>query len=240
MNEWTVHSRIGIKKNHQLDKAITWARSDFDEEKIPKNIFLQQGLSLLEQKQKCNVLYILTKKFEEFCVEPNLQQILKLDCISPGLRKYFLTKTDKKIKLCGQEEEDLYQVDFEKIINIFPYIREIHFMNWYTLNDHTLQNLIEQINKTDNKLEQIKFLYYDYKDPLKKHPFFFNPKYLTNSLCGNIVDGRGNKWELKYPDIMKNRRDGYRIRIKLPNSFLTVDDPSQLKHLKHSPKHATV
>merc|ERR1712083_1292020 len=96
------------------------------------------------------------------------RQILKLDCISEELKPYFLDRVSSDDE--HKEYEDLcdnqWTVSFEKLSFLFPNLKQIHFMNSYRLDNETLQRLIDWLQHDGCKLEQIKFMYYDYEGSL--------------------------------------------------------------------------
>ena len=90
----------------------------------------------------------------------------------------------------------LWDVSFEKIIKIFPNIKEIHFVNDYKFDNEALQKLINQIEKTDNKLHKVKFIYYDYDQQPTDCRNFFPPSELLEDKIYELTNIC--KWELKH------------------------------------------
>merc|ERR1711933_527692 len=112
------------------------------------------------------ILKILWQKFNLFRLEPNLKQIIKIDRVSDKLKAYFFDDLDiVNIKT----NKKRYAVSFEKIINIFENVQEIHFINEYKFDDDIMHKLVNQIKKKENKLRCVKFLYYDYVDNRNKN-----------------------------------------------------------------------
>ena len=155
------------------------------------------------------------KKFNDFCCVPNRKQKVKIDSVADGLKKYFLDPTEQKINLPKVTEDDqdkmvsvLWNVSFIKIINLWPDIEQIHFFNWYRFDDNILEKLIEIIKMKDVKLKHVKFLYYDYEDPLDEYPFFFDPEKLNKGLLQKL-EGEC-KWKISYSESC----NGYRINLR--------------------------
>merc|ERR1712083_1272703 len=150
--------------------------------------------------RRCRLYYILLKQFVQFCVEPNLKQIVKIDCVSKRLKAFFMD-WDAKSKE--------YVVSFGKVLNIFSKLKEIHFFNWYILDNAALSKLILQIEQKTNTLRVVKFLYYDYEDPLDAHPYFKHPKHLDKKLVRRLEK---LNWHIKYKE-NTNQTTGYTIKI---------------------------
>eukprot|EP00483_Globobulimina_turgida_P006391 UN06401 len=137
-----------------------------------------------------------------------------MDCISAGLRPYFLKKSDEtctqKTKHNGLDDEEVqqiwYRVSFKKLITFFPNTEQIHFLNWYKFDNAALKALITQIKRKDNKLKAVKFLYYDYKE-LEEHQFFFDDKQLDKT---KIEILRKQDWTIDG----KLDKTGYSIKLK--------------------------
>ena len=169
-----------------------------------------------DKMDKSRIIYMLMKKFEDFCDVPNRKQIIKIDCISDGLKPYFLDKTKQRIKLpkmpddADQMDDNtlLWQVSFIKIINIWPQIEQIHFLNWYIFDDIALKKLIQIIKMNNNKLKHVKFLYYDYKGKISDYPFFFNPNNLSKHLLDELQIK--HKWKISFSE----NCNGYRINLR--------------------------
>ena len=151
------------------------------------------------------------KKFEDFCERPNTMQVIKIDFISEGLRDYFLDSVSTQTT--PRTVDKLFIVSFKKIINLFPNVEQIHYFNLYPFDNDALRKLIDQIKKPENRLKQIKFLYYDYSDPLSEYPFFFDPTKLDRKLLDKLIR---LKWCIKYPE-EHNGRNGYRITVRRIN-----------------------
>ena len=155
------------------------------------------------------ILQISWNKFNQFRLHPNMKQIIKIDTISDRLKPYFLDPLDENDIITGKQR---YAVSFEKIINIFENVQEIHFINDYKFDNSIMDKLIRVILKKENKLRSVKFLYYDYKDNRNKNTRsvpnesyrFFNPSKI------NDVELLKVGWELKYK---KNGKAGYKINI---------------------------
>eukprot|EP01084_Bolivina_argentea_P304358 525598_1 len=104
-------------------------------------------------------------------------------------------------------EQICYEVSFKKLIALFPNTEQIVFLNWYKLDDSALRRLISQIRRKSNKLKCVKFLYYDYIDPLKDHPWFFDDKQLKQKYKNTL---KKLNWEIR----SKQDETGYCIKLK--------------------------
>ena len=203
----TYHNIHKIENKFQkyLQEIIYWAtdkNNRFNKFSVPKGN--HKGLELDDHIRKGRVHYILAKQFKEFCIEPNLKQIVKIDSVSQGLKKYFFDFDNKNEK---------YIVSFIKIINLFPNIEEIHFLNWYMFDDIALEKLLLQIENKENALKRIKFLYYDYNDPLENCYFFNHPNNLNDNLIKKLqIKG----WKINYKQ-ETNGKNGYSIKIMKKN-----------------------
>merc|ERR1711879_104231 len=87
-------------------------------------------------------------------------------------------------------------VSFEKLYFLFPNLKQIHFLNFYSLNDTVLERLISRIDHEDCKLEQIKFLYYDYIGSLNDYQHFYDPNLLDMELLQKL---KSLQWKITYP-----------------------------------------
>merc|ERR1712232_466528 len=104
------------------------------------------------------ILRILYRKIDDFTLEPNRQQRLKLDVISEHMKPYFLDVDGLSVKGGFR-----YVVSFERIMLMFPCLKVIDFTNSYTLDDTALTKLIAYLRKTpETSLRTVKFLYYQY------------------------------------------------------------------------------
>ena len=108
-----------------------------------------------------------------------------------GLKPYFLSDSGETTG----ENEKVYVVSFDKILNLFPNIQEIHFLNWYTFDDEALRKLIAAIGREECRLKQVKFLYFDFKGPISAHPFFADPDSLRADLVDQLEE---SNWEIKH------------------------------------------
>eukprot|EP01083_Nonionella_stella_P072596 195781_1 len=79
---------------HYFSKLIKWKKELKTERKMfAKKSPRMDGVSTMteaEQDTANNVSFVLLKKFEEFCKVPNRMQTVKFDCISSGLKPYFV------------------------------------------------------------------------------------------------------------------------------------------------------
>eukprot|EP01083_Nonionella_stella_P257526 881389_1 len=77
-----------------------------------------------------------------------MEQIIKIDTISDGLKPYFLDESSAKDI---HNKRILWNISFDKIRASVPNAQEIHFLNQYTF-------------KNNVTLNRSKLLYYDYND----------------------------------------------------------------------------
>ena len=68
---------------------MKWKENRFDMKDVQKAPGIIPMKDEKEKLDKTHIMYILMKKFEGFCKLPNAMQIVKIDCISVGLRNYF-------------------------------------------------------------------------------------------------------------------------------------------------------
>eukprot|EP01083_Nonionella_stella_P223380 796161_1 len=101
---------------------------------------------------------VLWRRFNEFREYPNLKQRVKFDTISDHLKRFFMQK---------DTTEDEWRISFEEITNVYPNVKELHFINEYRFSDEVLSDLIRHIRSKgkQNTIEKISFLYYNYKHP---------------------------------------------------------------------------
>ena len=169
-------------------------------DKIIRNEDITKNADELELRRR-KILTILWRKFNEFRQEPNLPQIIKIDKISNGLKPYFLDESqDKDINDTKLKKWD---VSFEKIVGIFPNIKEIHFVNDYKFDPVALKKLVKQIENKKNKLEKIKFIYYEYDKKPSDSTNFFDPKELNQQSLTKL------NWNIRE----SNLNVGYKIRL---------------------------
>eukprot|EP01083_Nonionella_stella_P070990 190333_1 len=163
------------------------------------------------------IFKILWEKFDEFRKEPNMEQIIKIDTISDGLKPFFLDKH-------RLEQRILWDISFDKILTLFPNAQEIHFLNQYTFNNEALRRLIRQIKEPSNKLKRVKFLYYEYKDKPTESTYFYPPDSLEPSLLQEFSnemrtdDNQIKKWKFVKRE---TKNVGYKIRL------YEVSDPNE-------------
>ena len=103
-------------------------------------------------------------------------------------------------------------VSFEKLSAIFPNLKQIHFINLYRFDNETLQRLIDWLKCAECKLEQIKFMYYDYEGSLDENPYFYDPDTLGKELLSQL---KRLKWRMSYPkDRDHDQQKGFIIRLR--------------------------
>eukprot|EP01083_Nonionella_stella_P257524 881385_1 len=172
-----------------------------------------------ERKRK--IFKILWEKFDEFRQEPNMEQIIKIDTISDGLKPYFLDESSAKDI---HNKRILWDISFDKILALFPNAQEIHFLNQYTLNNVALKRLIRQIKKPKNKLKRVKFLYYEYNEVPTESSYFYPPDSLKEDSIQELTNGmRTDDNQLKKWKFVKSetKNVGYKIRL------YEVSDPNE-------------
>jgi len=159
-----------------------------------------------DKERKNHIFYILIKKFQHFCLYPNNRQIVKIDRIAPKLKSYFLDKVAQDAHvLDANVPDEKWIVSFDKLLVLFPNLKQIHFLNSYRLDDVVLNRLITRIERDDCTLEQIKFVYYDYEGSLSKS--LFDPVSLDRGLVQKLESLR---WKMSCPE----RRDGFVVKIQ--------------------------
>ena len=117
------------------------------------------------------VMRILWDKFTEYQQKPNAKQVVKLDRISDKLKEFFLEKVvDKKgIAMVDINGKERYNVDFNKILTMFPNVQEIHYLNQYKFDGKALEKLLKVLDSNKARkgklaLRRLRFLYYDYSE----------------------------------------------------------------------------
>ena len=177
------------------------------------------------------VMSILWGKFNEYRRTPNLKQVIKIDQISEKLKHFLLEEVRDKN---GNPELDVYDkprhnVDFEKILKIFPNCREIHYFNQYKFDGQALQKLVETLLMAKhNNLRRLRFLYYDFTAEEKDEKTglmiprtgdkFFNPaRFETDKdLKRNMDQLKSLGWKFQ-TNICKNEKGSYGYRITISN-----------------------
>merc|ERR1712062_496843 len=109
-----------------------------------------------------------------------------------------------------EKEDGQWMVSFDKLYYLFPNLKQIHFLNQYRFDNVALKRLIEWIDHKDCKLEQIKFLYYDYSGSLNDNEHFYDPDLLDKELLQRLKE---LKWKISYPK-KRNLGKGFVIRIQ--------------------------
>ena len=215
----SLYSNLEKSKDYQyLSQLIQWYQeNEMDESQTPEMDSVVMPSNKQEAARKSRVFYILTKYFADFCNFPNQRQVIRIDCVSLGLRQYFSDETQREVQLpkvvkseVHLKDNKMWSVSFRKIVHLFPNIHEIHFLNWWLLDNAALQRLIREIGREDNKLRQIKFMYYDFNDPLSEHPWFFDPQSLKKALLSEL---KSLNWRITFPK-KQDRRAGYIIKLK--------------------------
>eukprot|EP01083_Nonionella_stella_P257523 881383_1 len=184
-----------------------------------RNISSKANAKNNERKRK--IFKILWEKFDEFRQEPNMEQIIKIDTISDGLKPYFLDESSAKDI---HNKRILWDISFDKILALFPNAQEIHFLNQYTLNNVALKRLIRQIKKPKNKLKRVKFLYYEYNEVPTESSYFYPPDSLKEDSIQELTNGmRTDDNQLKKWKFVKSetKNVGYKIRL------YEVSDPNE-------------
>merc|ERR1712154_190524 len=118
---------------------------------------------------------------------------------------YFLDKADDDVggavtngdDVDEKENEKEWIVSFEKLSFLFPNLKQIHFLNSYRFDDEVLKRLIKWIKCGKCKLEQIKFLYYDFVGSVDQCQYFYDPDSLNGKLKEKL---KQLKWEISSPN----------------------------------------
>merc|ERR1712062_420598 len=100
-------------------------------------------------------------KFNEIRECPNERQCVKFDRISDILKRFFMERSNERDIKTGKRK---WIISFEEILTVYPNVEELHFMNEYRFDDGVLQRLIKQIEREDNTLRKVVFLYFDYTE----------------------------------------------------------------------------
>merc|ERR1712228_117043 len=199
-----------VRNEYQLQSKIHG-------EWLGQQVYVDRKLKYVNNKDEFRqkkVLKILWNKFNQFRELPNMKQIIKIDIVSDRLKPYFF---DELENVNIKTKKKRFAVSFEKITNLFENVREIHFINEYKFDNVIMRKLIKQIKKKENKLESVKFLYYDYKDNRNKNMRsipndsfkFYHPEKVQSEKLLNVG------WELKH---QPNGKAGYKINISSKQS----------------------
>eukprot|EP01083_Nonionella_stella_P001119 3241_1 len=187
-----------------------------------------------------NIITILWTKFSLFRYE---KQVIKIDCVSDGLKPFFFDKLSEKDVFA----HDKYAVSFKKILQVFPNAKEIRFINNYRFDDDILQKLLDMAKDQSNNrhkhehnhlqtdpppkpgLDKVVFLYYNY-DTRARYPItsdaFFNPNDLDKN---KIIQLEAMNWAIK---AAPNGNIGFKIRICKKNRY----QPAQQFMTRQSPQ----
>jgi len=158
-----------------------------------------------EKERSNHLFYILIKKFQHFCAFPNRRQIVKIDCISEGLRPYFLDSIGRP------HIDQQWIVSFDKVLFLYPNLKQIHFLNLYKFDNAALEKLIAAVQRKDCQLEKIKFLYCVHSGSLSDYEHFYDPDSLDNKLMNQLND---LKWKVSYE---RDEKTKFVINIKKRN-----------------------
>merc|ERR1712228_169623 len=172
-----------------------------------KGIEYKMNKKLKDVNRRNKIAPIIWNKFDEARKCPNKQQRVKFDVVSRSLKRFFMEEMDEKEIITNESK---WSVSFEKIANVYPNIKEIHFLNEYKFTDKVLNNLMDCIRRKKNTIEKIKFLYWNYTDKEKPsdEDVFYDPHKLNRNLLKRL---RKLNWELKYG---KSGQTGYKIEVR--------------------------
>ena len=182
------------------------------------------------------VIEILWWKFNELRNNPNLQQRIRFDRISPHLLRFFTDHLD------FDGNEIPRTISFVEILRVYPNAKTIMFVNRHLdgnghnvscVNEVVLENLINVVSKEKEcPLERVVFLYYDYDGDIfdanqllnggivDKEKRYFDEQILRNETHEDHKEHPLRKrlgafgWTLKHYRIGRN---GYKIRISITN-----------------------
>ena len=192
---------------------------------------------------KCRVMEILMKKFNDFRKNPNPQQRVRFDRISPQLLRFFTHDQDVEETVKNDEGKLVPKpiartISFKQIMMVYPNIKTITFVdrhldsgghNTSCLNELVIRSLLHEVSREREEeepnecpLKKVVFTYYDYAEDI----FKANEKLWTGNkwketgyFDEDIVNNEGNKYRKDLDDAgwrFKNHKigSGYKIRIE--------------------------
>ena len=119
------------RKNHKMSKIDNFGDSVTGE---------------VAEQRVCQRLWAMHwLKFEEFRKCPNQRQRVRFDVICDELKPFFM----------DNDGDGVWALSFERILRVYPNLKEAHFVNEYKVNDNVLSQLAELQTST---LEKVVFL----------------------------------------------------------------------------------
>ena len=179
---------------------------------IKKEILKDLTQTDQDDYKECRKLAVIWwSKFNEIREFPNERQCVKFDRISDILKRFFMEQTNERDIKTNKRK---WTISFQEILNVYPNVKELHFMNEYRFDDGVLQRLTEQIQRKDNPLRKVVFLYFGFMEcdekgkPMNYHDFK-DPDRLDSKLCGKLKNKLG--WTLRH-NVCGDA--GYKITLK--------------------------
>lgn len=155
-------------------------------------------------------LDVIWEKFNDFRMNPNVSQNVKIDVLSPNLKQLFM---DQSQEIDINLKTKKWKISYEKIAEFYPNVKSIDLWNQYQLTDSGLAKIIKLIESKDkgNHLNKINFLYFNYKysdenKMPKNAKIFINPDTLNSELISKL---QMLNWDIKH----SRYGSGYRIQI---------------------------
>merc|ERR1719229_189202 len=138
---------------------------------------------------------------------PNINGQIVLDDISPKLKHFIMRKEKNQDITTGL---DIWNIDFDRIHNLYPGLRRLILMNHYRFNGDIIIRFIEWLRRTKNTtLEFVKFMFFDVvtlDNKLRKH-MYVQIEHIDSSL---ISDLKTLGWGLR-----ESKLSGFRHRVCL-------------------------
>jgi len=182
-----------------------------DMKRLMASMSLDQRNDLTECKRLQAVWW---HKFDEIRECPNERQCVKFDRISDILKRFFMEQSKEREIRTGNRK---WIISFEEILTVYPNVEELHFMNEYRFDDGVLQRLIKQIEREDNPLRKVVFLYFDYMEcgdgsgkPMESATFQ-DPDTLNYDLITKLmIINKDMEWNVVHG---RNKDSGYKVMI---------------------------
>ncbi len=174
------------------------------------------------------IMKILWTRFGMFQSQPKTKQVIKIDQISNRLKPFFL-KLDQQKDVHGN---DKWSVSFTKLLNIFPNIQEIHYINSYRFDNEAFKRLLDVLKNGKTNLHTIRFVYYNYKHEKNEsgkaldYPTigdsFFHPDGLDKGLIKQLEEN--HNWTIQFN---VNGKIGFKIRLFKSKEIKTTEPTEQ-------------
>merc|ERR1712228_1154890 len=172
-------------------------KGEYESKECEQSDHMMQSLDI----QRTNIIYpILWKKFTEFRMNATK---VTFDCISDGLKSFLMRQIEEKDIMTNMRK---WVISFDEIVNVYPNVTELRFLNEYRFDDHVLQRLIRHIQRKDNKLKKVSFLWFNYSGD--DHQSLYQQNMNVRLL-------KPLKWKIKH---RVNVKTGYKISISFEGS----------------------